>query len=127
MHGPPTIPAPLFCIPATSSLHALDYTVKVTYLELYNEEIRDLLAPEGQAVQEGMEKKGLQLQEGSDGRVQVKGVKEETVKSTDEVFELLHKGSSRRRTAETDLNARSRYAASSRHGGACMIPLGSPR
>lgn len=89
--------------------------MKVTYLELYNEEITDLLAPEGEAVQKGTEKKGLPLLEGSDGAVHVKGLEEEIVKSTDDIFRVLNRGSNRRRTAATDLNALSRYPGGFQH------------
>ncbi|XP_020577082.1 kinesin-like protein KIN-5C [Phalaenopsis equestris] len=86
-----------------------EYSVKVTFLELYNEEITDLLAPEelSKIVLEEKQKKQLPLMEDGKGGVLVKGLEEEIVTSADEIFSLLERGSSKRRTAETLLNKQS--------------------
>ncbi|GFQ04640.1 125 kDa kinesin-related protein [Phtheirospermum japonicum] len=86
-----------------------EYSVKVTFLELYNEEITDLLAPEdlSKAAQEDKQKKQLPLMEDGKGGVLVRGLEEEIVTSASEIFTLLERGSAKRRTAETLLNKQS--------------------
>ncbi|KAJ6800792.1 kinesin-like protein KIN-5C isoform X2 [Iris pallida] len=86
-----------------------EYSVKITFLELYNEEITDLLAPEEitKVVLEEKQKKQLPLMEDGKGGVLVRGLEEEIVTSASEIFSLLEKGSLKRRTAETLLNKQS--------------------
>ncbi|MQL77658.1 hypothetical protein Taro_010094 [Colocasia esculenta] len=86
-----------------------EYSVKVTFLELYNEEITDLLAPEelSKAALEEKQKKPLPLMEDGKGGVLVRGLEEEIVTSAGEIFTLLERGSAKRRTAETLLNKQS--------------------
>lgn len=87
-----------------------EYSVKVTFIELYNEEITDLLAPEeiSRVAMEDKQKKQLPLMEDGKGGVLVRGIEEEIVTSATEIFTLLERGSSKRRTAETLLNKQSR-------------------
>ncbi|XP_010520703.1 PREDICTED: kinesin-like protein KIN-5C [Tarenaya hassleriana] len=86
-----------------------EYSVKVTFLELYNEEITDLLAPEeiSKVSLEDKQKKQLPLMEDGKGGVLVRGLEEEIVASASEIFTLLERGSAKRRTAETLLNKQS--------------------
>ncbi|TVU04542.1 hypothetical protein EJB05_47656 [Eragrostis curvula] len=86
-----------------------EYSVKVTFLELYNEEITDLLAPEeiSKAALEDRQKKTLPLMEDGKGGVLVRGLEEEIVTNASEIFSLLERGSAKRRTAETLLNKQS--------------------
>ncbi|ONM04046.1 kinesin-related protein4 [Zea mays] len=86
-----------------------EYSVKVTFLELYNEEITDLLAPEeiSKATFEDRQKKTLPLMEDGKGGVLVRGLEEEIVTNASEIFSLLERGSAKRRTAETLLNKQS--------------------
>ncbi|KAJ6743247.1 KINESIN MOTOR DOMAIN-CONTAINING PROTEIN-RELATED [Salix viminalis] len=86
-----------------------EYSVKVTFLELYNEEITDLLAPEeiSRIASEEKQKKQLPLMEDGKGGVLVRGLEEEIVASATEIFTLLERGSAKRRTAETLLNKQS--------------------
>ncbi|KAJ4830125.1 Kinesin-like protein KIN-5C [Turnera subulata] len=86
-----------------------EYSVKVTFLELYNEEITDLLAPEeiSRVALEEKQKKQLPLMEDGKGGVLVRGLEEEIVTSASEIFTLLERGSAKRRTAETLLNKQS--------------------
>ncbi|XP_043725795.1 kinesin-like protein KIN-5C [Telopea speciosissima] len=90
------------------SQHA-EYSVKATFLELYNEEITDLLAPEeiSKVMLEEKQKKQLPLMEDGKGGVLVRGLEEEIVTSTSEIFNLIERGSAKRRTAETLLNKQS--------------------
>ncbi|KAI4378545.1 hypothetical protein MLD38_016009 [Melastoma candidum] len=86
-----------------------EYSVKVTFIELYNEEITDLLAPEelSKVVMDDKQKKQLLLMEDGKGGVLVRGIEEEIVTTATEIFTLLERGSSKRRTAETMLNKQS--------------------
>lgn len=83
--------------------------MKVTFLELYNEEITDLLSPdENSRPTEEKQKKPITLMEDGKGCVFVRGLEEESVYSVNEIYTLLERGASKRRTAETLLNKRSR-------------------
>lgn len=86
-----------------------EYSVKVTFLELYNEEITDLLAPDdlSKVALEDKQKKQLPLMEDGKGGVLVRGLEEEIVTSASEIFTLLERRSAKRRTAETLLNKQS--------------------
>ncbi|KDP35584.1 hypothetical protein JCGZ_09022 [Jatropha curcas] len=85
-----------------------DYSMKVTFLELYNEEITDLLAPEDNVRStEDRQKKPISLMEDGKGCVVVRGLEEEAVYSANEIYSLLERGASKRRTADTLLNKRS--------------------
>lgn len=88
-----------------------EYSVKVTYLELYNEELTDLLAPDeySKVVIDEKIKKPLALMEDGKGGVLVRGLEEEIVTSASEIYTLLDRGSAKRQTADTLLNKQSRY------------------
>ncbi|KAL4443980.1 hypothetical protein ABPG75_011717 [Micractinium tetrahymenae] len=78
---------------------ASEYSVKCSYLELYNEEITDLLAL-------GSEVPKVRIMEDRSGVV-LAGIEESIVKNSKEIFELLEQGMAKRRTAETLLNKQS--------------------
>ncbi|KAL2239500.1 UNVERIFIED_CONTAM: Kinesin-like protein KIN-5D [Sesamum indicum] len=85
-----------------------EYSLKVTFLELYNEEITDLLAPEEYPkFLEDKSKKPIALMEDGKGGVLVRGLEEEIVTTANEIYKILEKGSAKRRTAETLLNKQS--------------------
>ncbi|KAI3514212.1 hypothetical protein L1887_12531 [Cichorium endivia] len=85
-----------------------EYNMKVTFLELYNEEITDLLAlEETSKFPEDKSKKPIALMEDGKGGVLVRGLEEEIVSTADEIYKILEKGSAKRRTAETLLNKQS--------------------
>ncbi|XP_068668251.1 kinesin-like protein KIN-5B isoform X2 [Aristolochia californica] len=85
-----------------------DYSMKVTFLELYNEEITDLLAPEDSSRSiEDKQRKQISLMEDGKGCVVVRGLEEEVVYSANEIYNLLERGSAKRRTADTLLNKHS--------------------
>jgi kinesin family protein 4/21/27 len=71
---------------------------RISFLELYNEEIIDILS--GTGVQ-------VAIREEKDGRIIWSGVREVKVKTLAEVMGLLQEGSTRRRTGETGMNATS--------------------
>ncbi|KAI3856004.1 hypothetical protein MKW92_038801 [Papaver armeniacum] len=86
-----------------------DYSMKVTFLELYNEEITDLLAPEDTSPRssDDRQKKPISLMEDGKGGVIVRGLEEEVVYSANEIYSLLERGSAKRRTVDTLLNKHS--------------------
>ncbi|KAL4189465.1 hypothetical protein AMTRI_Chr08g207260 [Amborella trichopoda] len=85
-----------------------EYNMKVTFLELYNEEITDLLAPDDYSkFIDDKSKKPIALMEDGKGGVFVRGLEEEIVCTANEIYKILEKGSSKRRTAETLLNKQS--------------------
>ncbi|EOA26502.1 hypothetical protein CARUB_v10022551mg [Capsella rubella] len=86
---------------------AAEYSLKVSFLELYNEELTDLLAPEETKFTDDKSKKPLALMEDGKGGVFVRGLEEEIVCTADEIYKVLEKGSAKRRTAETLLNKQS--------------------
>ena len=84
--------------------------MKVTFLELYNEDITDLLASDDNSrCAEDRQKKPISLMEDGRGCVIVRGLEEEAVYSVNEIYTLLERGAAKRRTADTLLNKHSRY------------------
>ncbi|XP_047143467.1 kinesin-like protein KIF19 isoform X1 [Hydra vulgaris] len=77
--------------------HDKKYKVKLSYLELYNEMIRDLLKPSSEY---------LDLRENSKG-VQVAGLTEYEVLSTSQVMEMLSRGNRQRMCEPTAVNTTS--------------------
>ncbi|XP_044375648.1 kinesin-like protein KIN-5B isoform X3 [Triticum aestivum] len=86
-----------------------DYSMKVTFLELYNEEITDLLASEDQSrfLEDRHKRPTLSLMEDGKGGSVIRGLEEIVVYSPGEIYSLLQHGSTRRRTADTALNMQS--------------------
>jgi len=74
------------------------FDVLVTFLEIYNEEIRDLLAEPGSSTQRG----GLQIRE--DKSVKVAGLTELRPTSADEVKQIVLLGNTRRTQSPTNAN-----------------------
>ncbi|CAI5467914.1 unnamed protein product [Closterium sp. Yama58-4] len=104
--GAGVIPRSIKHIFDTLDSQGAEYNIKVTYLELYNEEITDLLAPSDILVS-SESKKPLALMEDGKGGVVVRGLEEEVVNNSSDIFTLLERGSAKRRTAETMLNKQS--------------------
>ncbi len=73
------------------------YAIKFSYLEIYNENIRDLLVPS-----EGNEY--LDLREDPAKGTTVAGLSSHEVKSTEELMSLLVLGNKRRTQEPTDAN-----------------------
>ncbi|VAI06849.1 unnamed protein product [Triticum turgidum subsp. durum] len=86
------------------------YSMKVTFLELYNEEITDLLASEDQSrfPEDRHKRPTISLMEDGKGGSVIRGLEEIVVYSPGEIYSLLQHGSTRRRTADTALNMQSR-------------------
>ncbi|XP_029139849.1 kinesin-like protein KIF7 [Protobothrops mucrosquamatus] len=78
----------------------LNYTVRVSYLEVYKEEFRDLL-------QVDTASKDIQIWEDDRGNIVLHGVKETEVEGLDEVLSLLEMGNAAKHTGGTRLNRKS--------------------
>lgn len=77
-----------------------EHTVSVTFMELYNEELYDMLSPS-----EEITKLKIYDDITKKGRVIVGGLAEVTVHTKAEIYDILRKGSAKRQTAATKLNA----------------------
>jgi hypothetical protein len=78
-----------------------EVSIQLTYLEIYNDELRDLL------VDGGDEPENLKLCDHGDDGIVVKGLTCVTVKSTATVKQLMESAAKRRTTASTRMNMRS--------------------
>ncbi|KAJ6502076.1 kinesin domain-containing protein [Mycena sanguinolenta] len=78
------------------------YQIKSSFIEIYNEDLIDLLVDDT-----GGARREVQIREDKEGHIIWGGLREVAVKNPNEVMTLLRKGSSIRRTNETDMNAQS--------------------
>ena len=101
------IPRAVKCIFDILEAQRAEYSMKVSFLELYNEELTDLLAPEESKFSDDKSKKPMALMEDGKGGVLVRGLEEELVSSAAEIYRILERGSAKRKTAETLLNKQS--------------------
>ncbi|KAJ8663344.1 kinesin heavy chain [Lichtheimia ornata] len=76
----------------------LEFTVKVSFMEIYMEKVRDLLNPAAE---------NLPIHEDKTKGVYVKGLLEVYVGSSDEVYEVMRRGSNNRVVGYTNMNAES--------------------
>lgn len=76
------------------------WNVNLSYLEIYNEKIQDLLAP-NDSIQD------LKIREDAENGVHVAGAVQVEAKAIGDVAEVLKSGAYKRRTAQTDSNAHS--------------------
>ncbi|KAI3409037.1 Kinesin-like protein [Psidium guajava] len=81
-----------------STMSDREFLIRVSYMEIYNEEINDLLAVENQK---------LQIHESLERGIFVAGLKEEIVNNEDQVLKLIESGEANRHFGETNMNARS--------------------
>lgn len=82
------------------------YEVKVSFLEIYNENIRDLIEASNHK-DKGVDEQPntyLDLREDPDRGVCVAGLKEIEVNTAEEILSLLIHGNGNRTTEETDAN-----------------------
>ncbi|CAN8239468.1 unnamed protein product [Cochlearia groenlandica] len=80
------------------------YEISVSVLEVYNEQIRDLLVP---ASQSASTTKRFEIRQVSEGNHHVPGLVEAPVKSIDEVWDVLRTGSNARAVGKTTANEHS--------------------
>ncbi|XP_072255233.1 kinesin-like protein KIF7 [Pyxicephalus adspersus] len=78
----------------------IDYTIRVSYLEVYKEEFRDLLEVQTSS-------KDILIREDDKGNVVLCGVKETEVEGLDEVLSLLEVGNAAKHTGATQVNTHS--------------------
>jgi kinesin family member 5 len=76
----------------------IEYTVRVSYMEIYMERIRDLLQPQND---------NLPIHEEKNRGIYVKGLLEIYVSSVQEVFEVMRRGGTARAVAATNMNQES--------------------
>ena len=81
-----------------SSPGNIEYTVGVSYMEIYMERIRDLLMPQND---------NLPIHEEKSRGVYVKGLMQLYVSSVQDVYEVLRRGGAARATAATNMNQES--------------------
>ncbi|KAF9347393.1 hypothetical protein BGX26_001096 [Mortierella sp. AD094] len=81
-----------------ASPSTMEYTVKVSYMEIYMEKIRDLLNPVND---------NLPIHEEKNRGVYVKGLFEVYVSSISEIHEVMRRGGNSRMVAYTNMNAES--------------------
>ncbi|KAL1707259.1 putative kinesin-1 [Schizophyllum commune] len=93
----PRITEQIFQSIVESEAH-LEYLVKVSYMEIYLEKIRDLLAPQND---------NLQVHEEKSKGVYVKNLSDYYVSSAQEVYEIMRTGGQARIVSATNMNAES--------------------
>ncbi|KAF3451459.1 hypothetical protein FNV43_RR07554 [Rhamnella rubrinervis] len=75
-----------------------EFLLRMSYMEIYNEEINDLLAPEHRK---------LQIHESLERGIYVAGLREEIVATPEQVLDLMEFGESHRHIGETNMNLHS--------------------
>ncbi|KAJ3200059.1 Kinesin-like protein kif21a [Entophlyctis luteolus] len=85
----------------------LYFSVHVSFLELYNEDIIDLLNPRPRTAQSSSSATAPTIREDSHGQIVWINVREEPVSTPDELLNCLQRGSLCRSTGSTDMNASS--------------------
>jgi centromeric protein E len=76
---------------------AREYLIRFSYIEIYNEQIVDLLSEASSSIR---------ILEGKDG-VSVRGLREQVVTAPADIFDLLRKGERRRQVGSTNMNRHS--------------------
>ena len=85
-----------------NSISSCEYSVKISFIELYNEELSDLLT-----VTNENDKLKIFDDPANKGSVKIPGLEEVVVKNKSEVYKLLQRGSNRRQQAATLMNSQS--------------------
>lgn len=80
------------------------WSLKATYVEIYQEQLRDLLMPESVPFQDRAQ---VAIREDPKGRIFVTGLTQVTINSVDDLLAALNFGSEIRQTDATNINARS--------------------
>ncbi|EJD02223.1 kinesin [Fomitiporia mediterranea MF3/22] len=82
---------------------AWSYSIKGSFIELYNEELIDLLSYDDM----NGGRRDVQIREDKHGHIIWDGLREVSVRNSNEVMNLIRQGTAIRRTNETDMNAQS--------------------
>merc|ERR1719204_301034 len=77
-----------------------EFTVQVSLIEIYNEEIMDLLST-SQTVEK------LKMYDDAKGGVKIKNMTEVGVKNKNDIYGIMERGSQKRKVAATEMNAHS--------------------
>ncbi|RVD81701.1 uncharacterized protein DFL_009552 [Arthrobotrys flagrans] len=80
------------------------WSMKATYVEIYNEQLRDLLLPDGTNTGE---RRQVNIREDTKGRILLTGLQEMPIENVDDLLAALNFGSSIRQTDSTAINAKS--------------------
>jgi len=83
-----------------------EFKVKVSFLELYNEEFHDLLDPASMQRDRitGKPQKEITIREEKNGTISTRGLKEEEVTTMEQCSRLLNSGINHRQTSSTLMN-----------------------
>lgn len=81
-----------------------NWALKATYVEIYNEQLRDLLVPEATAQ---TDRASVAIREDTKGRILLTGLTQRDINSVEDIYDALSFGSSIRQTDATAINARS--------------------
>lgn len=98
-HGLPTLASPSKAAPSDKN-----WQLKATYVEIYNEQLRDLLVPESVPL---IERAQVSIREDTKGRILLTGLTQIEINSVEDLFGALNFGSSIRQTDATAINAKS--------------------
>eukprot|EP01063_Lacrimia_lanifica_P034469 TRINITY_DN6378_c0_g3_i2.p1 TRINITY_DN6378_c0_g3~~TRINITY_DN6378_c0_g3_i2.p1 ORF type:complete len:978 (+),score=201.30 TRINITY_DN6378_c0_g3_i2:57-2990(+) len=85
---------------ALGALSTSQYQVRASYVEVYNNDVRDLLATDG-------DPQVLSIKEDRKGRVCVHGCIERPLEMTKDIINVIHEGAQRRATGRTNMNEHS--------------------
>ncbi|RCI17350.1 hypothetical protein L249_3130 [Ophiocordyceps polyrhachis-furcata BCC 54312] len=90
--------------PRGTTLGDRNWSLKATYVEIYNEQLRDLLVPDSTAAQE---RGNVAIREDAKGNIILTGLHQVEIDSVDDLMNALNFGSSIRQTDATAINAKS--------------------
>jgi len=90
-------------------LYEQEITVSISYLEIYNETIWDLLSEEERDPKSGS---GISIQDDSKGEVHVKGLQIKNVDNEEQALNFLFEGETKKTIAATNFNQHSSRAHS---------------
>ncbi|KAI6756839.1 hypothetical protein HG530_011437 [Fusarium avenaceum] len=81
-----------------------DWSLKATYVEIYNEQLRDLLVPDTTPMNERV---NVAIREDTKGNIILTGLRQVEINSVDDLMNALNFGSAIRQTDATAINAKS--------------------
>lgn len=85
----------------------VDFSVKNSFIEIYNEDLIDLLSADKNNYVNGSEKTPVTIREASNGTIIWSGLREPQVSTSHDVLKNLRLGSNVRKTNETEMNSQS--------------------
>ncbi|GAB1313150.1 Kinesin motor domain-containing protein [Madurella fahalii] len=90
--------------PANFSRGEKNWTLRASYVEIYNEQLRDLLSPDNVPAHE---RGTVVIREDTKGNIILSGLRQVEVNSVEDLMNVLNQGSTLRQTDATAINARS--------------------